>query len=138
MNKYELINAVEKALGDDLPHRVAADAVDAVFSTIVRSVVKGEAVTVTGFGVFEKRRRAARVARNPRTGEKVKVRAVTVPHFRASVRFKDSVAKRVKLGRTGSAISRTTAVTPTKKTAPVKKVAAKKVPVKKAALKGRR
>lgn len=137
MNKAELIAAVNKTLDDDIPPKVAARAVDAVFSTVVRSVVKGETVTITGFGVFEKRRRAARVARNPRTGERVKVRAVSVPAFRPSVRFKDAVAKRAKLDKTGSVISRATSP---KKAAPVKETPVKKaVPVKETPVKkGRR
>jgi len=51
-------------------------------------VHKGDSVTITGFGVFEQRRRAARVARNPRTGETVKVKPTSVPAFRPGAQFK--------------------------------------------------
>lgn len=130
MNKAQLIAAVAANTSDKVSDAVAAEAVDAALSAIVRAVTKGESVTITGFGVFEKRRRAARVARNPRTGEKVRVRATVVPNFRPSDAFKDAVAKRTKLPKTGSVIKRT-AVAPAP--APVKKAAPKKVAVKKAA-----
>ncbi len=66
MNKAELIDVLTKKL--DVDRRSATDAVENVVDTIVRAVHKGDSVTITGFGVFEQRRRAARVARNPRTG----------------------------------------------------------------------
>lgn len=141
MNKADLIAAVEKSTSTAVTPAAAAEAVDAVFSTIVRSVAKGESVTIIGFGVFEKRKRAARTARNPRTGDPVKVRATSVPAFRPSAAFKATTTKKVKLPKDGSVIRRgaltaspSTSV-PAKKTAPVKKAApAKKVaPVKKAA-----
>lgn len=146
MNKADLIAAVEKSTGEAVTPAVAAEAVDAVFSTIVRSVAKGESVTIIGFGVFEKRKRAARVARNPRTGEPVKVRATSVPAFRPSPGFKESLSSKVKLPKTGSVIRRAVKATspaPAKKAAPAKKVAApakvslvkKDAPVKKAATK---
>lgn len=72
MNKAELIDELTRKLNAD--RRQATDAVEGVVDSIVRAVQKGDSVTITGFGVFEQRRRAARVARNPRTGETVKVR----------------------------------------------------------------
>ncbi|MCV7080501.1 HU family DNA-binding protein, partial [Mycolicibacterium insubricum] len=80
MNKAELIDQVAEKLGSD--RRQATAAVEHVVDTIVRAVHKGENVTITGFGVFEQRKRAARVARNPRTGETVKVKPTSVPAFR--------------------------------------------------------
>lgn len=138
MNKADLIAAVEKSTSDAVTPAVAAEAVDAVFSTIVRAVAKGESVTVIGFGVFEKRKRAARTARNPRTGAPVKVRATSVPAFRPSDAFKAATTKKVKLPKEGSVIRRgSLSATPAPvKAAPVKKVAVKKAapaPVKKVA-----
>ena len=80
MNKAELIDVLTDKLGTD--RRQATAAVENVVDTIVRAVHKGDSVTITGFGVFEQRRRAARVARNPRTGETVKVKPTSVPAFR--------------------------------------------------------
>ena len=72
MNKAELIEVLTEKLDTDRAH--ATQAVEELISAIVRAVNKGESVTITGFGVFERRHRAARVARNPRTGETVKVK----------------------------------------------------------------
>ena len=81
MNKAELIDELTKRLKAD--RQTATDAVEQVIDTIVRAVQRGEKVTITGFGVFEKRKRAPRVARNPRTGEAVDVRAKHVPFFKS-------------------------------------------------------
>lgn len=88
-NKTQMVDAVSERLGD---RRQAAEAVDTLFDFIVRSVQAGERVTVTGFGTFEPRARAARTARNPRTGATVTVPAATVPAFRAGTLFRDVVA----------------------------------------------
>ena len=90
MNKAELVEELTKRLDSD--RKTANAAVEAMIDTIVRAVHKGESVTITGFGVFEKRERAARVARNPRTGETVKVAATQVPSFRPGAQFKAIVA----------------------------------------------
>jgi len=88
MNKSQLIDALAARLGD---RRTAASAVDGLLSTIVETVQSGESVSLTGFGVFEARARAARVGRNPRTGQTVAVPAATVPAFRAGTAFKTAV-----------------------------------------------
>lgn len=97
MNKSELIEAVAGRLGEG--RSVATKAVDAVFDEIQRAVSKGERVAVTGFGVFEKRDRAARIARNPATGATVKVKKTSVPAFRAGQGFKDVVTGARKLAK---------------------------------------
>ncbi|GAA5182119.1 hypothetical protein GCM10023322_18370 [Rugosimonospora acidiphila] len=113
MNKAELIDALAVRLGDK---KSAASALDAVLAEIQSAVTKGDKVAITGFGVFEKRVRAARTARNPRTGESVKVKKTSVPAFRAGASFKDQVAS--------GKVPRATAA---KKTAgPAKKAAATK------------
>ncbi|MDV7136090.1 HU family DNA-binding protein [Williamsia muralis] len=130
MNKAELIEELTKKLGTD--RRTATDAVEHIVDTIVRAVNKGESVTITGFGVFEKRRRAARVARNPRTGETVKVRPTWVPAFRPGAQFKLVVSGKQKLSASGPAVKRGSATASS--SAPAKKTAAKKAaPAKKAA-----
>ncbi|AFC50019.1 hypothetical protein OCO_36560 [Mycobacterium intracellulare MOTT-02] len=131
--------------------RQATAAVENVVDTIVRAVHKGDSVTITGFGVFEQRRRAARVARNPRTGETVKVKPTSVPAFRPGAQFKAVVSgaqrlpsdgpavKRGVVGGTGAAKKTAAKKAPAKKAAakkaPAKKAAAKKAPAKKAAVK---
>ena len=71
MNKAQLVEALSTRLGEDKKRTAAT--VEALLDTVYRTVQKGEKVALTGFGVFEKRDRAARTARNPATGEKVKV-----------------------------------------------------------------
>ena len=89
MNKSELIETLSGRLGD---RKSAATALDAVLAEIQNTVAKGDKVSITGFGVFEKRVRAARTARNPRTGEAVKVKKTSVPAFRPGATFKEQVA----------------------------------------------
>ncbi|MCF8571357.1 HU family DNA-binding protein [Gordonia sp. HY002] len=143
MNKAELVEELAKSL--DADRKTANTAVEHLIDTIVRAVNKGESVTITGFGVFEKRARAARVARNPRTGETVKVAATQVPSFRPGAQFKAIVAGQQKLSAGQPAVKRAApdAVPPTKtaakktaaKKTAAKKTAAKKAPAKKAATK---
>ncbi|NMM88298.1 DNA-binding protein [Rhodococcus sp. SRB_17] len=133
MNKAELIDVLTEKLGSD--RRTATDAVEHVVDTIVRAVHRGESVTITGFGVFEQRRRAARVARNPRTGETVKVKPTSVPAFRPGAQFKAVIAGGQKLPASGPAVKRGVAAPATKaaaKKAAAKKAAAKKTVAKKA------
>jgi DNA-binding protein HU-beta len=89
MNKSELIERLSGKLGDA---KTSGKAVDAVIGEIEQAVSSGEKVNITGFGVFEKRERAARTGRNPRTGEPIKVQKSTVPAFRPGTSFKTLVA----------------------------------------------
>ena len=120
MNKAELIDALAARLGDK---KSAATALDAVLAEIQTAVTKGDKVAITGFGVFEKRVRAARTARNPRTGEAVKVKKTSVPAFRPGAGFKDQVASG-KVPRVAAAAKKTTAA-PAKKTTTAKATPAK-------------
>lgn len=89
MNKAQLVETLSARLGEDKKRTAAT--VEALLDTVYRTVQKGEKVALTGFGVFEKRDRAARTARNPATGEKVKVKKTSVPAFRAGQEFKNVV-----------------------------------------------
>jgi DNA-binding protein HU-beta len=137
MNKAELIDVLTQKLGSD--RRQATAAVENVVDTIVRAVHKGDSVTITGFGVFEQRRRAARVARNPRTGETVKVKPTSVPAFRPGAQFKAVVAGAQRLPSEGPAVKRGVVGGTAAKKAPAKKAPAKKAaskaPAKKAVAK---
>jgi DNA-binding protein HU-beta len=113
VNKAQLIDAVADKL--EVSRRTAGDAVDAVLSGVISAVVGGDKVSLTGFGTFESNRRAARTARNPRTGEQVDVPAATVPKFRAGQAFKDEV---------NGAAGRTAAKKTTKKMAAKKAIKA--------------
>ena len=114
VNKAQLIEALAERLGDK---KAAGTAVDSLVDIVVRTVHKGEKVNVTGFGVFEKRARAARVARNPRTGETVKVKKTNVPAFRAGTTFKDVVSGVKKLPKAAATKAPARAAAATKSTA---------------------
>lgn len=88
MNKAELINEVAKVVS---VKKEAAAAVDAVFGAIQKTLKKGGKVAIAGFGTFGVAKRAARKARNPQTGEMIKVKAKKVPKFTAGKAFKDAV-----------------------------------------------
>ncbi|MEV6025109.1 HU family DNA-binding protein [Streptomyces sp. NPDC052036] len=132
MNKAQLVEAIADKMGG---RQQAADAVDAVLDAIVRAVVGGDRVSVTGFGSFEKVERPARYARNPQTGERVRVKKTSVPRFRAGQGFKDLVSGTKKLPRGGEvAVKKAPKGSLTGgAAATVKKAAAKKVTAKKAA-----
>ncbi|HEY6423562.1 MAG TPA: HU family DNA-binding protein [Pseudonocardiaceae bacterium] len=102
MNKAQLIDALAERLGDK---KIAAAAVAGLIDVVVRTVSGGGKVTITGFGVFEKRARAARMARNPRTGESVKVKKTNVPAFRPGLQFREIVSGVRKLPRVAGSIN---------------------------------
>jgi len=135
VNKAELIDALAVRLGDK---KTASSALDAVLAEIQAAVTKGDKVAITGFGVFEKRVRAARTARNPRTGAPVKVKKTSVPAFRAGASFKDQVASG-RVPKTAAAKKTTVKkAAATKTTARATKTVAKKAPAKKATAKATR
>ena len=90
MNRKELVDAIQKHT------QVARTDVDKVLGSLIQhtqvAVKKGERVALVGFGTFERQDRKARTARNPRSGDPVKVKATKVPRFRAGQGFKDVVA----------------------------------------------
>ncbi|NCB34787.1 MAG: HU family DNA-binding protein [Clostridia bacterium] len=89
MNKSELVAAVQEAT--QLKKKDAEAAVVAFVDTIKEALKKGEKVQLIGFGTFESKERPARVARNPRTGEEIKVKASKAPVFKASKALKDEM-----------------------------------------------
>jgi DNA-binding protein HU-beta len=103
VNKAQLVEAIADKMGG---RQQAADAVDHVLDAIVRAVVAGERVSVTGFGSFEKVERPARYARNPQTGERVRVKKTSVPRFRAGQGFKDLVSGSKKLPKGDIAVKK--------------------------------
>lgn len=89
MNKAELIDAVATAA--DISKASATRAVDAVFDNIAAALKKEEQVNLVGFGTFTVRGRAARVGRNPQTGEAIDIKAAKVPGFKPGKALKDAV-----------------------------------------------
>ena len=91
MNKTELIAAVAAKTG--LTKKDAEKVVNATIDSITESLVKGDKVNVSGFGIFEVKAREARVGRNPRTKESIQIPATRLPAFKASKTLKDIIAK---------------------------------------------
>lgn len=89
MNKADLANAVHAKLGGTKVQ--AEEVVETIIDDIVGTLKKGGEVSIAGLGIFSTKQRAARVARNPRTGEAVNVAAMRVPKFRAAKALKDAV-----------------------------------------------
>lgn len=89
LNKQDIVEAVYAKLGGT---KVSAEeAVESMISTIVSALTKGDEISIAGLGIFSAKERAARSARNPRTGEMVNVPAMRVPKFRAAKALKDAV-----------------------------------------------
>ncbi|MDX8389918.1 MAG: HU family DNA-binding protein [Mariprofundaceae bacterium] len=89
LNKAELIDHV--AATADLTKASASGAVEAVLSGIAGALGKGDSVSMVGFGTFSVVDRAARIARNPRTGDAINVPASKSPKFKAGKALKDAV-----------------------------------------------
>jgi DNA-binding protein HU-beta len=95
VNKQELVGAVVKRLG--VTRARAAEITDLFFApdgVIASELKRGGKVAISGFGIFEVRRRAARIGRNPRTGKAITIRASMMPAFRTGRALKDSVNRR--------------------------------------------
>jgi len=89
MKKTELINHVAETAS--LSKADAGAAVDAVLSGVTGALAAGDSVSLVGFGTFSVTERAARTARNPRTGEPIEVAASKAPKFKAGKGLKDAV-----------------------------------------------
>jgi DNA-binding protein HU-beta len=109
VNKAELIQALSAYY--DGSKSEAAKALNAVVETITYNTAAGEKVSITGFGVFEKVHRSARMVRNPRTGERKRAKATSVPRFRAGSDLKAYVsgAKKVPKATAKKAAAKTPA-----------------------------
>lgn len=89
MNKQGMVEMVHEMIGGTKVQ--AEQVVDGIVDAIIKTLKKGEEVSIAGLGIFSVKARAARTARNPKTGEPVKVPATTVPKFRAAKALKDAV-----------------------------------------------
>ena len=90
MKKDGLVEAVMKGAGIETKKQ-ATLTVEAIFDTIVKTLGRGEEVAITGFGTFRVVKRAARMGVNPKTGEKIQIKASTKPKFRAGKLLKEAV-----------------------------------------------
>ena len=89
MNKSYMIETVQAVLAD---RKQAEAAVNSIISNISDALKKGDTVPLTGFGTFKVAKKNARTARNPRTGEPVKIKAKNVVKFTAGKKLKDSIS----------------------------------------------
>ena len=89
MNKASIVEAVHEKIGGTKVQ--AEQAVEIMIETVVTTLKKGGEVSIAGLGIFSTKTRAARQARNPRTGETIQVSAMRVPKFRAAKALKDAV-----------------------------------------------
>ena len=94
MSKGDLIESVAKSA--DLSKAKAGVAVNAVLDSITKSLKKGKAVSIVGFGSFSVVKRKARNGRNPQTGATIKIKASKAPKFKAGKGLKDAVAGKKK------------------------------------------
>lgn len=99
MNKRQLVAAVGDRTGNK---KAAGEAVEALIETIYDTVARGEKVTITGFGSFERVERPERQARNPATGQTITVPATGVPKFKAGTEFKQATARHSARGEENS------------------------------------
>lgn len=91
MNKTELIAAIAEKSG--ITKKDAERVLNATVETLSTAMAKGERVQLSGFGIFETKKREARTGRNPHTNETIKIDAATVPVFKASKSLKEIVNK---------------------------------------------
>ncbi len=89
MNKAELISAAAEKAG--LSKKDTEKAINAMVDTIVLAMRRNDKVQMIGFGSFEVKERAARMGRNPRTGEEQEIPAARVPQFKAGKALKDAI-----------------------------------------------
>lgn len=89
MNKAEFVEELATHFGGN--KAAAGRALDAITGTVIEQVASGDKVSIAGFGVFEQVHRDARVVRNPKTGERKAVDAMTVPRFRPGSQLKEAV-----------------------------------------------
>ncbi len=92
MTKIELIEVVSSKA--EITKAEAGRVVNAVLDAVNEGLKADGKVTLPGFGTFEVRTRTARVGRNPRTGEKIKIKASKVPAFKPGKGMKDNLAKK--------------------------------------------
>lgn len=89
MNKSELVDTMADAA--EIPKTSAAKALDALLEAITGALKNGETVSIIGFGNFAVKERAARMGRNPQTGETIQIAASKSPSFKAGKAFKDAI-----------------------------------------------
>jgi nucleoid DNA-binding protein len=91
MNKAQLVDVVQKELGKDISKAAAERALDAVLRSIGRGLKTGGPIQLVGFGTFRVSKRAARLGRDPKTGEQIQIKASKTVRFSAGQGLKQSL-----------------------------------------------
>jgi len=91
MNRDQIITEIAKEA--ELTKGAAGEFLDVFCEVVTNAVASGDSVKIQGFGIFEPKQRAARIGRNPKTGEEIPISATVVPVFKAGKQFKDIVAE---------------------------------------------
>jgi len=91
MTKADLVEQVYEAIGPGVTKKDCGAVVDAFLNAVKQALADGDHIEIRGFGTFKVRERRPRLARNPRTGESVRVPARLVPVFKPSRLFKAEV-----------------------------------------------
>jgi DNA-binding protein HU-beta len=137
VNRSQLLNAFAEA--NEMSRKEADAVVTSLTDLITATVASGEDVAISGFAKFRRIDRPARMARNPATGEMVKVKAKRVARITPLKAFKDAVlsgkAPAKKAPAKKAVAKKTTAKKAPAKKAPARKPAAKKAPARKTAAK---
>lgn len=102
MTKADLVDQVTEAIGPGVTKKDCALVVDAFLNAVKKTLSDGDHIEIRGFGTFKVRKRKSRMARNPRTGEPVKVPARSVPVFKPSKPFRRKVAEAAKAAKKDS------------------------------------
>ena len=123
MNKSDLVAKLTARLDGD--RRMATAAVNGVLEEIEQSLVRGERVSLFGFGTFDRRERGPRTARNPATGETIQVGASVAPVFRAGAGLKQMLAEATGTARGTATTAAVQAASAAEVTAPATKTAKK-------------
>ena len=92
MNKSDLVSHIAETA--ELTNTKATEVLNALLSAMTDTLAKKNKLTLVGFGTFEALARAARIGRNPSTGEEIKIKATVVPKFKAGKTLKDAVVGR--------------------------------------------
>ena len=123
MNKTQLIDEIKQTVSD-LTKPEIDKVIIAITSVISKTLKDGDNITLVGFGTFSAVKRAARIGRNPKTGEEIKIAEMTVPKFKAGKHLKEEVSG--KKEPTKQAPAKTPVKAPIKKPTVAKKIAKKK------------
>lgn len=89
MSKAELVSQIQKSLGKDISAAQAERVLKAVVDGIKAGVKKTKSVQLIGFGTFKVASRKARTGVNPKTGQKIKIKASKTVKFVAGKSFKE-------------------------------------------------